>query len=66
MKNMIVSDYDETLYQNAEQLKINIEAIKKFREQGNIFVLSTATVQPSASQYMEKGRCLIHTTPRPF
>ncbi len=54
MKNMIVSDYDETLYQNAEQLKINIEAIKKFREQGNIFVLSTARPYQSIKKELDK------------
>ncbi len=54
MKNMIVSDYDETLYQNTYQLRENIEAIKDFRNQGNIFVLSTARPYHSIKEEIDK------------
>ncbi len=54
MKKMIVSDYDETLYQTKEQMKNNIEAIKDFQKQGNIFVLSTARPYKSIKQEIDK------------
>ena len=42
MKKILVSDYDNTFYTNEEQLYKNIENIKKFQEEGNIFVISTS------------------------
>lgn len=38
---MLVSDYDGTFFRNKEELGKNIEAVKRFREAGNIFVLAT-------------------------
>lgn len=40
-KLMLVSDYDGTLKSNVKNLKINIETINRFREQGNLFTIST-------------------------
>ena len=54
MKNMIVSDYDETLYKNVYGLKRNIQAIKKFQKDGNIFVLSTARPYHSIKEEIDK------------
>lgn len=41
MKKMLVSDYDDTFYVSDFLIKFNIDAIKRFRENGNVFVLST-------------------------
>ncbi len=41
MKKIIVSDYDDTFYVNEEELKRNKEAVKKFREKGNLFIIAT-------------------------
>ncbi len=54
MKNMIVSDYDETLYKNTYGLRKNIKAIKKFQKDGNIFVLSTARPYHSIKEEIDK------------
>ncbi len=40
-RKMLVSDYDGTLKSDLKNLMINIEAIKKFRKQGNLFTIST-------------------------
>ena len=42
MKKLLVADYDNTFYTDEEQLYKNIEDIKKFQEEGNIFVISTS------------------------
>ncbi len=54
MKNMIVSDYDETLYKTVYGLRQNIRAIKEFRKNGNIFVLSTARPYHSIKKEIDK------------
>lgn len=41
MKKVLVSDYDQTLYLNDEDIEINKMAIRKFREAGNIFIIAT-------------------------
>ena len=41
-KLMLVSDYDGTFKSNIKNLKINIEAVNRFRENGNLFAISTA------------------------
>lgn len=41
MKNLLVSDYDQTFYINDEDIKINKIAVNKFRTAGNIFVFAT-------------------------
>ena len=38
---LLVSDYDGTLKSDDKNLRINIEAIKRFRQQGNVFAIST-------------------------
>lgn len=38
---LLVSDYDGTLFTNPLQLRLNIEAIKRFIEKGNHFVIAT-------------------------
>ena len=40
-KKMLISDYDQTLYLNDEDMEKNKVAIKHFREKGNIFVIAT-------------------------
>lgn len=41
MKKMLVSDYDDTLYINDEEIQKNLEAIENFRKKGNLFVIAT-------------------------
>ena len=41
MKKILVSDYDRTFYLNKEGIKKNIEAVEKFRKNGNLFVIAT-------------------------
>lgn len=40
-EKILISDYDQTLYLNDEDMDKNKIAIKKFREKGNIFVIAT-------------------------
>lgn len=40
-EKILVSDYDQTLYLNDEDMEKNKIAIKKFRQKGNIFVVAT-------------------------
>lgn len=40
-KKMLVSDYDQTFYLNDKDIENNKKEIKRFREQGNIFVIAT-------------------------
>lgn len=42
MVKMLVADYDNTLYINENQLNKNIEYIREFRNNGNLFVISTS------------------------
>ena len=41
MPKILVSDYDGTLYTNFDEFKKNIEKIKKFINNGNIFIIAT-------------------------
>lgn len=41
MKKILVSDYDRTFYLNKEGIKKNIEAVERFRKNGNLFVIAT-------------------------
>ena len=41
IKKILVSDYDQTFYLNDEDIEKNKEAVKKFREKGNLFVIAT-------------------------
>lgn len=40
-KKILISDYDQTFYLNDEDIEKNKLAIRKFREEGNIFVIAT-------------------------
>lgn len=42
LKKLLISDYDNTLYTDEKSLKNNIEKIKKFRNLGNLFAISTS------------------------
>lgn len=52
--NLLVSDYDDTLYTNNYSIYLNIEAIKKFRNNGNLFVISTARNFDSIKKEIKK------------
>ncbi len=41
MKRMLVSDYDGTFYVNDSQIQENIDAVNKFRNNKNLFVIAT-------------------------
>ena len=41
MKNILVSDYDETFYKSEDDIKKNIAALNKYRNADNIFVIAT-------------------------
>lgn len=41
MKKFLVSDFDGTFYINDENIQINIEKVKEFRNNGNIFAIAT-------------------------
>lgn len=42
MVKILVADYDNTFYTDENQLNKNIESIKKFQKNGNLFVISTS------------------------
>ena len=46
-RKMLVSDYDGTLCSDIKNLKLNVEAIKEFRKQGNLFTISTGRTYKS-------------------
>lgn len=41
MKKVLASDYDNTFYLNDEDIEINKEAVREFRDAGNLFVIAT-------------------------
>ena len=41
MKKILVTDYDNTFFQNEEELYNNIQMENKFMDDGNIFVIAT-------------------------
>lgn len=53
-KIMLVSDYDGTLKSDIKNLKININAINKFREKGHLFVISTGRSYHSIKKECKK------------
>lgn len=59
MKKIIFSDYDGTLDTSEEDIKLNIEAINNFRNNGNLFVIATGR------SYLDLKRKL-DTYPIPF
>lgn len=56
---LLVSDYDGTLRSSCNpfrirNLKLNIEAIREFRNRGNTFMISTGRTLPAIKQEIEK------------
>ncbi len=51
---LLVSDYDDTLYTSDHSIKLNIEAIRRFRKNGNLFAISTARDFKSIKEEIEK------------
>ena len=53
---LLVSDYDGTIYdiENLKDTKNNIDAIKKFKDNGNLFSIATARPYPSIKTQTEK------------
>ena len=41
MKKFLISDYDGTFHIDDESMKNNIEKVKEFRKNGNIFAIAT-------------------------
>ena len=41
MRKFLVSDYDGTFHTDDESIKNNIEKVKTFRNNGNIFAIAT-------------------------
>ncbi len=54
MKKLLVSDYDNTLFTDEKQILKNIKNIKKFQEDGNIFVISTSRSWKSIKEEIDK------------
>ncbi|MGL5722050.1 MAG: HAD-IIB family hydrolase [Brevinema sp.] len=53
MKSILFSDIDGTLVQNHVISDADIEAIKRFRAEGNIFMLCTGRTPPSTQHFLE-------------
>ena len=51
---LLVSDYDDTLYTSDYSIRLNVEAIKKFRKNGNLFAISTARDFTSIKEEIKK------------
>ncbi|HOO68146.1 MAG TPA: HAD family hydrolase [Bacilli bacterium] len=41
MRKILISDFDNTLYTDEKNMKLNIEKLKDFREAGNLFIVAT-------------------------
>ena len=41
MKKFLISDYDRTFFIDNNSIKYNIEKVKEFRDNGNIFAIAT-------------------------
>lgn len=54
MKKLLASDYDGTLFTNEIDLYENIKKIKKFQEEGNIFVIATSRSYSSIIEEVKK------------
>lgn len=52
--NLLVSDFDETLYTNFLSFVFSAKNIKQFREDGNLFVIATARSYRSITYMMNK------------
>lgn len=53
-KRILVSDYDDTLFSNDEEMKSITQKIKEFQENGNIFVISTSRSWKSIKQEIDQ------------
>ena len=51
---LLVSDYDGTFYTSDKKIKLNIEAINKFRENGNKFAIATGRNYNSIKKQIDK------------
>ena len=54
MEKILISDYDDTLFTDEITLKSNISQIKKFRENGNLFIIATSRSLNSIMKEIEK------------
>jgi len=54
MKKILVSDFDNTLYKNTNDLILNINAINSFVEKGNIFIIATGRCYKDISKFIIK------------
>ena len=54
MNKIIISDYDDTLFTNEEEIKKNVIKIKEFRKKGNQFIISTARNYESIIEEVRK------------
>lgn len=54
MSKVLIFDYDGTFYRSKEEIKINIESIKKARENGHIFVVATGRSYSSFMKEVDK------------
>ena len=60
MKKLLVSDYDLTLkliydFDNDLLIRANVAAIKKFMDEGNIFMLNTGRAYDSIKEEVNKN-----------
>ena len=53
-KNVLVVDYDRTLFINNSDMLNNINSINKFRENGNIFIIATGRTYNSLKKEIDK------------
>ena len=54
MCKLLASDYDGTLFYTVEGLNINVQAVKEFIKQGNIFVLNTGRPYSSIKKEIDE------------
>ena len=54
MKQLLVSDYDGTLFTDETTLLDNIEKIKKFQAEGNVFIIATSRSYDSIIKEVKK------------
>lgn len=54
MQKILVTDYDNTLYLNDEQIEDNIQKIKQFINKGNIFIIATGRSYIDISKMISK------------
>lgn len=54
MKKILVSDFDNTLYKNTNDLILNINSINNFVRKGNIFIIATGRCYKDISKFIVK------------